>query len=239
MAKGSSTTTEAVNELPPEIREAAIANLGISNEVGQIGNVQNQGPKVAGFAPQQIAGMQGMDQAAQAFGMPSTLGAGGGVGMSQADLYQALTGIRAPDSTMGGLTGYSGMDYLNEAKAMIPQGQRAAIGSMFMNPETGAAPTNAGMPQAQTEYFFNPETGKVEARARPQPTVTAPLPQRSGGGGGNNNRMNQAAAPTTGGFTGFADMFDGGGAGASGDTYKGGLSGISNRVAAAYNYGSE
>lgn len=238
MAKGSSTTTEAVNELPPEIRAAAIANLGLADEIGQIGHVQNQGPKVAGFAPQQIAGMQGMDQAANAFGMPNTLGAGGGIGMSQADLYQALTGIKAPDSTMGGLTGYSGMDYLNAAKGTTPAGQRAAIESMSMDPNTGASPTNLSIPQAQTEYWLNPATGKVEARPRPAaaPSVVAPR-QQTGGGGGRGNNYQQPMQSREGGYTGFKDMFDGGGAGASGDTYGGALSPITNRIAAAYNYG--
>ena len=38
-------------------------------------------------------------------------------------------------------------------------------------------------------------------------------------------------SPSSGGYTSFKDMFDGGGAGTSGDTFEGGISGVSNLVA--------
>ena len=82
MGKKGGEETSTVT-LPPEITEASLANLDIANEVGAIGYQPNRAASIAGFSPAQMNGMQGYDQQASAFGMPSSLGAGGGQGMGQ------------------------------------------------------------------------------------------------------------------------------------------------------------
>lgn len=162
MGKKGGTETSTV-ELPPEIREAAIQNLRMADEVGSIGYMPYSGPTVAGFSPQQMAGMQGMDQQAAAFGMPSALGAGGGAGMTSDEMYMALTGMPPPNAEAGGFRGYSAMPMYEEAISRVPGAQRAALESFVMNPYTGAAPTNRSVPAPQTQYRYNPNTGRMEA----------------------------------------------------------------------------
>lgn len=154
------TTTTNKVELDPDLKAAALQNLDIGNEVGAIGMPMYRGPSVAGFSPQQLAGMQGVDQTAAAFGMPSAVNwqqqqngsFSAPQGMDQAAMYTALTGMAPPDSTAGGHSGYSFMPMFEDALARTPAAQRAAVESFFMNPHTGAAPTNASVPAPKTKF---------------------------------------------------------------------------------------
>jgi len=142
-------------ELPPEIKQAAIANLGIADSVASLGATPFNGPSIAGFAPQQMAAMQATDQAAAAFGMPSAVnwqqGRGGAMsapkGMSNDAMFQALTGMPAPNSQAGGFSGYNTQPIAQAAYAQLPAAQRALIESFTMNPRTGAAPANTSVPK--------------------------------------------------------------------------------------------
>lgn len=153
MSKGGQQRTTTTVEIPRELREAAERNLQLAGQIGAIGPTMFDGPSVAGFSPQQMAAMQGTDQAASMFGMPSAVdwqqGAGGSMqaprGMSGGRMHQALTGMAAPTETANGVTGYNTMDGFRQALARMPAAQRAAIEGLSMNPHTGAAPTNPVM----------------------------------------------------------------------------------------------
>ena len=180
MGKGGNKTQTTTVELPRELKEAAIQHLDIGNEVASIGMPQYQGPSIAGFSPQQMAGMQGIDQSAAAFGMPSAVNwqqqsaqQGGGMqapqGMDSAALFQALTGMQQPQDQIGGFQGYSLQPLLEQALQRTPAAQRAAVESFVMNPHTGAAPTNASVPKPKTKY--DSKTGKVTKKKAPAKTA--------------------------------------------------------------------
>lgn len=113
--KNTSSTT-----IDPDLKRAALENLAIAKQVGQLGFVPYTGATVAGMQPGQIAAMKSTNMAADAFGMPS-----------------------APIPTEGDYSPYA--DYQRAIQNMSP-GQRAFIEAMFINPITGAAPT--GLPGA-------------------------------------------------------------------------------------------
>ncbi len=142
--KGGSETTTI--ELPEEIREASKINLAIADEVAALGYAPYSGPTIAGFAPQAINAFQNVNQAANAFGMANVQL---DPGMSNAQIGEALTGMPAPQQFGGGFSGYSGASLYNQALSAMPPAQRAAYESFFMNPYTGAPPTNPAVPQPQ------------------------------------------------------------------------------------------
>lgn len=161
MGKGGQQTSTTRTEIDPQLREVALQNMRLADEIGSIGTPINRGAQVAGFTPQQMAAFQGTDQAASAFGMPSAVnwqqGANGQMqaprGMDQAALMQALTGMTAPTADAGnGMRGYSFAPGFDAARAQMPAAQLAAIEGFSRNPHTGAGPTNAAMPQPQTRY---------------------------------------------------------------------------------------
>ncbi len=100
MAKGGSTTQTQKVELPPEIREAALRNLGIASNVGALPYTPNFGLQMAAFSPQQEAGFANTNAAASAFGLPQAQGTGlpkpenvgGFKGYSTQNLYEDMMG---------------------------------------------------------------------------------------------------------------------------------------------------
>ena len=115
-----------------------------------------------------------------------------------------MEGMPQAQQFAGGVSGYSSAPMFQETMAALEAnnpGQFAAIQNMFINSQTGAG----GMqPQMQTQQ----------------------APQQFGGGGGDGGRF---AAPSggggggsIGGYSSIGDMFNGGGAGASGNQYSGG-----------------
>lgn len=167
--KGGSSTQTTKVELDPEIKKAALANLGIADSVASLGATPYNGPSIAGFSPQQMAAMQGVDQAAAAFGMPSAVnwqqGQGGAMqaprGMSNADLFKALTGMPAPNSSAGGFSGYNTAPIGQAAFNSLPPAQRALIQSFTMNPVTGAMPTNSTVPSPKHQVTVSPSQGRT------------------------------------------------------------------------------
>lgn len=184
-ASGSQTTATRV---PKWQEDAAKAALARANQVAGIGYTPYYGADVAAMTPMQMSAMQGTNQAASAFGMPTT-----DLSMSM-PVAQDFGGIQAYSS--GGLYDQA----LAELRARNPE-QYAALTSQF-GPQSAAAP----MP------------------AQPVPT---PMPVKKSKSSGRNSAIaaGRAAAATSGqggGFTSVRDMFDGGGAGKSGSTFKGG-----------------
>jgi hypothetical protein len=123
MSKGGVQTQQ--NRLPEALERASAENLALANEVGRIGYVPYQGPVVAGLSDQQMAAMANTNAAAQA------------LGLAQGVIPQAPAGTMP--GGMGG--GYSAFPLYEQAVAAAPAGQRGAIESFMIDPQTGALPT--------------------------------------------------------------------------------------------------
>ena len=111
MSLGGKTT----NSIDPDLKAAALANLQMAQQVGQLGFVPYKGATVAGMQPAQIGAAQNLNTGLEAFGFSGS-----------------------PIPAAGDLGPYG--IYQQQLTAMDP-GQRAFIESMFINPVTGAAPT--------------------------------------------------------------------------------------------------
>lgn len=129
--KGGESTTKV--KLPKELAGASKDAIELAKTVGQIGFMPFSGPAVAAFTPQQTAAFNGAQAASDAFGISGGAFAQG-------------AGLPAPTTFAGGVRGYSAMPLYEEALAAIPQGQREALMSLLINPNTGAAPTGATQP---------------------------------------------------------------------------------------------
>lgn len=190
--KGGSQTTEV--QIPAWLQAAAQRNIARAEDLAQFGYTPYYGPDVAALTPQQIAAQQGINAAAQAFGMPT---ADVMAGMPQATDYN-------------GMMAYSSQPLyqqsLDALRTNMPA-QYEAMRAPFIDPVTGASP--------RSPY------GSYVA---PAPQSTNPLRQMGNGGSGGGNGDSYMAGPAggSGGYTSFADMFDGGGPGRSGDTFQGG-----------------
>lgn len=179
-------------KLPQFVEDAASRAIDRGEAASQIGFVPFSGPEVAAFTPQQELAFAATNQAAEAFGLPAQTG----------------TGLPAPQDFGGGVMGFSSRPVLDFALGALEEerpGQFAALQAPFIDPVTGELPLAMGQPVAATPGAVN-----VTPIARPDEGA-AHNPAAVAGGG-----------TLPGGFTGFRDMFDGGGAGASGDRFQGG-----------------
>ena len=202
--KGGTQTTEV--KLPPEIEEAAIANLRVADEVAAMGYTPYTGPTVAGPTPGMQNAMMGQNQAAQAFGMPNTNTAG----MSQEQAMSALTGMPAPTQYAGGFQGYSPIELYRQAIDSMPPAQRAMIESFVIDPVTGAIPTNPAVPAPQFRYGEGIGQRGYGASSAPwsKPSLYEQAygihEQRQDAGGGYGNQGDGGANAGWGGNDGFA-----------------------------------
>ena len=171
--------TKETQQIDPALRDAALAQLDMARAVGQLGFVPYKGATVAGMQPNQIAAMQNTNAGLSAFGLGTAAVPTGG-DLSPYAIYQ-------------------------QQLAQMDPGQREFIQSMFINPMTGAAPTQTFGPQT----YYNAPQKESDARKRKS---------RSGGGSGSSS----AGASGSGGYTSVRDMFDGGGPGRPGPTFSGG-----------------
>lgn len=123
-----------------------------------------------------------------------------------------MTGGEAIPGT--GATGYSGFGLYSQALANMDPEKRAMI-EAILNPPAADAGAGQTVPA--------PVTGVRNRRPRP---VTGGIIRQPG------SQMPplRGEAPSTLGFTSIADMFDGGGPGQSGDTFKGPFSFYSNAL---------
>lgn len=149
--KGGSQETNV--KLPDFVEAAAERAVGRGEQVGRIGFVPNMGPSVAAFNPTQEAAFGGVNQAASAYGMPTSSG----------------TGMPAAQDFGGGISGFSSFPAFEASLAQLQQqrpGQYDAINSFFIDPQTGgdvaapagllgAAPAPAAPAQADGELRYD------------------------------------------------------------------------------------
>jgi hypothetical protein len=205
--KGGKQSTSVT--VPAWLEQAAQGNLARADELAKIGYTPFYGPDVAAMTPAQVAAMQGTNAASQAFGL-------GGfdpmAGMPQAQNF-------------GGMQGYSSGGLYDQALAALEArapGQFAALRAPFINPVTGAQPASpfGSAPPAAPGMAFgmaNPNAAMMSGEGEGRDMM--------GYGGG----PASASPGGMGGYSGFGDMFDGGGPGASGDRFSGGpYSGLAN-----------
>lgn len=207
---GSSQSTSV--KIPKFLEDAAKQNIARADTLSTIGYTPYYGPDVAAMTPAQLAAMQGTNQAALAFGVPT---ADFNSGMPQAQDY-------------GGMAAYSSGDLADQAfaelKARRP-GQYAALMAPFIDPVTGAPPASP--------------FGPLVAQGGPGgPGFGGGMGGGAGGmGGGSGFQFGESPNGPMGGgsgsgsYSGLRDMFDGGGAGMSGTDFSGGpLSGTLNSL---------
>lgn len=201
---GRASGSETVKTRVPQWQEdAAQAALAQANQVAGLRYTPYYGVDVAAQTPLQMAAMQGTNQAASAFGMPTT------------DFSMGMPATQ----TMGGVQGYSSGDLydlaLAELKKRNPE-QFAALTAQFGPPTTPAMPAmpaQASPTPQQGGGGGNSNSRRMSAIASQQATM--PRSGSTGAGGG------------IGSFV--RDMFDGGGMGDSGDKFKGlGISNVLN-----------
>lgn len=138
MGGGSKQSTSV--SVPAWLEDAARATIARANKVSKIGYTPYYGPDVAAMTGPQLASMQGTNQAAMAFGVPTS---DFNSGMPQAQDY-------------GGMSAYSSGDLADQAFAELKErrpGQYDAIMARFINPFAsggqtlpGGAPPPAGIP---------------------------------------------------------------------------------------------
>lgn len=128
---GGKQTTQV--KIPEWLDNAGQAAVQRGQQAAQIGYQPWMGPNVAALTPMQDAAFQGTNQAAAAFGMPTSQG----------------SGMPPPATFAGGVQGYSSAPMFNAARSAWAQanpGQAAAYARMFANPQgagPGAAPSAA------------------------------------------------------------------------------------------------
>lgn len=136
MSKGAEKEVKV--ELPQEIEDASKENLKMAKQVGQIPYVPNFGLQAAAFTPMQEASFAGTNDAASAFGLPTSSG----------------TGMPAPQS-VGGFSGYGTKDLYNNSLSQINPQVKALIDAIFgansplANPQQGMAGGPNSMPQTR------------------------------------------------------------------------------------------
>jgi hypothetical protein len=125
--KGGSQTTEV--KIPKWLQDAAKQNISRADVLSTIGYTPYFGPDVAAMTPTQIAAMQGVNQAASAFGL---------------NTVDPMAGMQQPQD-FGGMAAYSSgggfQDAVNQLMTQRP-GQYEALTAPFIDPITGAAPAS-------------------------------------------------------------------------------------------------
>lgn len=128
MGGGSNKTSVTI---PAWLEGAAQENIASAKKVSKIGYTPYYGPDVAAMTPAQIAAMQGTNQMATAFGMPTSDAT---AGMPAATNYNGMSAYSS-----GGMYDAA----LAELKARRP-GQYAAISGLFVDPYTGRITSSGG-----------------------------------------------------------------------------------------------
>jgi hypothetical protein len=207
--KGGSQTTSV--QIPEWLQAAAQRNIARAEDLAQFGYTPYYGPDVAALTPQQLAAQQGVNAAAQAFGLPT---ADITAGMPQATSYNGMAAYSSAPLYEQSL----------EALRTNMPAQYEAMRAPFIDPVTGAAPRAPyGAPAAPAPQPVSP----IQAFMSGGDSGGGSDSYTGGGGGGMFNtyqgpNLNGQAGYGVGGYTSFGDMFDGGGPGRSGDTFQGG-----------------
>lgn len=163
-----STSTEL--SIPGWLEDAAKRNLSRADTTAGLGYAPYYGPDIAALTPMQQAAMQSANSAASAFGMAAPT--------------DAMAGMPAAQTYAGGVQGYSSAPMYEQALGALKSnapGLYDAIAAMFINPQTGAAPTGS---------YASPAGGAATDVLGPSRHDAARTGQgraseyRSGGGGG-------------------------------------------------------
>lgn len=206
--KGGSSTTQV--QIPAWLESAAQSNLARADRLAQLGYTPYYGPDVAAMTPMQIAAMQGTNQAAAAFGMPSV---------------DAMAGMPAPQTFAGGVQGYSSAPLYEQSLAALAAsrpGQFAALNAPFIDPMTGAQPGSPfGAGAAPVMPVIGPQSGQGGMII-------------SGPGGGAEERRNAmrqgGSVPQSGTGTGSFGLPDPMSGGFAGTNFPGAAGGAVNAV---------
>jgi hypothetical protein len=124
--KGGKTTTQV--QIPKWLEDAARQNMARADELAKIGYTPYYGPDVAALTPQQLAAMQGTNDAASAFGFATA---------------DPMAGMPQAQTFANGVTGYSSAPMYEQSLAALQAarpGQFAAMQAPFIDPITGAQP---------------------------------------------------------------------------------------------------
>jgi len=203
---GSKSTTVQENKIPRYLEEAGQMAVEEAQKIKEMGYLPYFGPEVAAINPYEQAMAQNVGGMASAYGLA-------------APAAMDMSGVNT--ATSGGVTGYT------TAPAYFAALERLRE----TRPDQYEFFANLGR--------FDPITGAANPNYNPKPTNPLLSAAGLGGGGifgGGDDGGNDAASsysfsgPSSGGYTSFGDMFDGGGAGKSGDTFGGALGGISNAI---------
>jgi hypothetical protein len=126
--KGGTTTTKV--EIPQYIEDASKANLARADEVARTGYIPYMGPDVAAMTGDQLSAMANTNSMASAMGMAT----------AEPTLPQPV------QTFANGVQGYSSYPIYEETMdrfASERPGQFDHISGMFIDPVTGAGPTNS------------------------------------------------------------------------------------------------
>tara|TARA_R110000744_G_scaffold2592_5_gene10327 strand:+ start:12285 stop:13142 length:858 start_codon:yes stop_codon:yes gene_type:complete len=225
MGGGKSSETTSTVAIPEELKLGAAKALSSGMDAASLEYSPNRGVTIAGQTDMQQAANQNYSDASNAFGLdaprnanaslaPTETAANGIQGYSTGALYDdnlnASMTREQQQERQNILNGYSGMsDQINDMAGipLVGAGGKGGSGSAGRPSPARAAPAT----------FISSNGDSAEQRS------VAAVNR------GNLDNSWSTTSPTTG-YTGLGDMFDGGGAGASGDTYSGLFSPISNRV---------
>lgn len=136
MSKGGGSSTTNTQQLPAWLEDAAKSNLARAGYASQLGYMPYYGNDVAAFSPMQNQAFQQTGAAAQAFGMAP-------------QGFDPLAGMPQATTDAQGFSGYSSGNMFDTAMSELQQRRPAqydAYNSMFINPQTGAAPNVAFTP---------------------------------------------------------------------------------------------
>lgn len=123
--KGGSQTQEVEMKLDPTMRAASEELINRARMAAQLGYQPNRGVQVAAFTPMQQAGFANQTQAMNAFGMAAP--------------SSPMEGMPQAQMSGSGIAGYSFAPEYDRAMAMLPEGYRAAIEGLFIDPNSGKA----------------------------------------------------------------------------------------------------
>ncbi len=126
----SQQTSNQVNRVPGYAEAIGLNNLEKADAIAGMGPIRNYGPTVAAFNPTQIASFQNTADTANAFGMgvPDDI----------------MAGMPAATDFGGGVMGYSAAPIVDNSLSMLEAndpGQYAEMTGMYMDPVSGARPT--------------------------------------------------------------------------------------------------
>lgn len=206
-------SSESTTEIPSWIKGPAQDLLARSESMGRTGFMPWMGPDVAAISQPRVDAMRNNVDMARAFGMQARMPT-----LPQAEKFGP------------GVWGYSSFPMFDQAvealRAERP-GQVAHHESHFVDPQTGAMPgmqTQQAQPmQAGMSWTMHPDKQGMDIWSD-----QAVRSRIQSGGSASDGPGYMAPTSSGGGYTGLSDMFDGGGPGASGDTFGGLLGGISN-----------